>query len=78
MASWQTMMARIADTANSWLPVPCIRPQNTARLVTVALWPLGMPPSPKRRSSERPPFITAWRIVLMTWAKNQAESAVIR
>ena len=25
-----------------------------------------------------PPFITAWRIVLMTWAKNQAESAVIR
>ena len=47
----------------------------TASAVTVAEWPLGIPPSPNRRCQSRRRFTAAYRMVLITCAVSHASSA---
>ena len=58
-ASYMTIIARMAETANWKLPPPYWIPAAVARAQTVAEWELGIPPLPTSRSASKVLLIRA-------------------
>jgi len=78
MASYITMIANMADIANSKLPPPYRIPEDVARAQTVAEWELGIPPLPTILSATNLFEIIMWISVFNTCATNHPRTADIK
>ena len=78
MASCMVMMATTQAMANRVEWTPSIRPVATTMAQTVALWALGIPPSPTIRSSCSLPARSELMVVLISCAVSHPRMETVR